>query len=412
MRRPITLPSPAVFLALFLFTGFLLAGCGSGSLSSHPGPTPTPTPGISPTPTPSASPTPSAAKATKFVYVVSFGNTVSGFSFNPSTGAAAPLAQGPVAVGDGFAQWVAHDPQGRFLFVSAEADRPHGNMVGHDEVAAFRINPADGSLTPAGGPVILSSPAGNIVVSADGRFLYMSMGQGIDVFNIDQSSGALTLVNGSPFLADPTAAVLNAQNGLSIDPFGRFLYQAQELTTGVPQEAVYALNPSTGIPSPVAGSPFVINPNPFFPDANAIDPLGRFVFTAGSISGPNLDAHTVNSSGALSPVAGTPFASGEDLFFSMTVNPAGTFLYASAGVQKPGVMGYRIDPTGALTLLPGSPMAPNGAVTTDASGRFLLVGTGGLLVYAIDPSSGSLSLVSGNPADPGTTQSGITAVAF
>lgn len=410
VRRSISFALPAVFLF-----SFLLAGCGSGSLASNGGPSPTPTPGISPTPSPSPSPspTPQAAKATRFVYVTNGGNTVTGFSLDPSTGASSPLAQGAVTVGDGFPHSLAHDPQGRFLFVSAQADRPHGNQVGHDEVASFRINPADGSLTPVGTPTILTNPAGAIVVSADGRFLYMSLIQGILVFSIDQGSGALALVKGSPFVIDPNTATLNVQAALAIDPQGRFLYQAQTGNFGgVGQVAVYALNRGTGIPTPVAGSPFETSPTPFFAETNAADPLGRFVFTGGSISAPNLDVESVNGSGALSPAPGSPFPTNNDIIFSITADPAGKFLYVSAGVQKSGIFGYRIDATGALTMLTGSPFAPNGALTTDASGRFLLIGTGGLLVYTIDPSSGALTFASGNPADTGSTQTAITAVAF
>jgi 6-phosphogluconolactonase (cycloisomerase 2 family) len=349
------------------------------------------------------------------------GQTVQGFSVDENTGATAPLVQGPLTVGDGFTRFVATDPQGKFLYIAAEANRTRGGVSGHDEIGAFRINSSNGDLTPvAGSPYIMSEGTGAIAVSPDSKFLYMAQLTGISVFSIDQNSGALTLLPGSPF-APPDSLTANARIALAIDPSGRFLYEPQEgLARGQGgQIAVYSLSTSTGTPTPVTGSPFHIASS-ISPTAIVADPQGRFVFTGGEAGGlnpgPNVDVQQVHTPGSLSPAPGSPFAS-NDPVFSMTIEPSGKFLYVAAGGVGPsGVFAYTIDPSsGALMQVLGSPFAPNkfGPMATDHSGKFLYIGTSsGLLSYAIDPVTGALIFVSGDSSMDGSLQSAVTTVAY
>ncbi len=74
-----------------------------------------------------------------------------------------------------------------------------------------------------------------------------------------------------------------------------------------------------------------------------------------TVAAYSIDANT----GALTPVAGSPFATGLEPFY-LTVNTAGTLMYV-ANRGDNNVSAYSIDPaTGALTPVPGSPFASPG----------------------------------------------------
>ena len=85
----------------------------------------------------------------------------------------------------------------------------------------------------------------------------------------------------------------------------------------------------------------------------------QFAYVANQISN-NVSGYTINpSTGALTAIAGSPFAAGSAPF-SVAVAPSGRFAYV-ANVISNNVSGYTIDPsTGALTAITGSPF-PAGA---------------------------------------------------
>ena len=126
----------------------------------------------------------------------------------------------------------------------------------------------------------------------------------------------------------------------------------------------------------------------------------------------NISAYSVNSStGALTPVVGSPFAAGASLD-SVAANPTGQFLYA-VSADSDAVFAYTIEPgSGVLTAVPGSPF-PAGSqpqfVTVDPTGRFVYVANtlgNNISAFAINASSGALTPIAGSPfsagADPNT----------
>jgi 6-phosphogluconolactonase (cycloisomerase 2 family) len=334
-----------------------------------------------------------------------------------------PLSQGPVSAGQGFCGALAADRAGKFLYASCPSSNAHGNQIGVDELAGFRIDQGTGSLTPVPGSPInldqlngnqLNERAGSMVVSQDGRFLYMVV-QGVLVFSIDQSTGAPALMPGSPFVL-PDANTLDA-GALAIAPSGKFLYLTQNGNAGRQgQIAVYSLDAATGIPSPVTGSPFKTAPL-FFPDAIESDPLGRFVYDGGGVTGPNVDVQQVHSDGTLAGAPGSPFSSADTALF-IAAEPTGKFLYVFAGIgSTAGVFAYRIDRvSGGLTPVAGSPFARGigaGGLTVDQSGKFLYISTShALLGFAIDAASGALTEIPGNSADHSGFNNGVVTIAF
>jgi 6-phosphogluconolactonase (cycloisomerase 2 family) len=112
------------------------------------------------------------------------------------------------------------------------------------------------------------------------------------------------------------------------------------------------------------------------------------------------------ASGALTPVAGSPFASGLTLDacsgISLSATPDGRFLMASSNGQ---IATFGIRAGGVLSPLftAANPVVPNASMKISANGQFLAVSNGSSAsVFAINP-DGSLTAVAGSPfAETGT----------
>ncbi len=71
--------------------------------------------------------------------------------------------------------------------------------------------------------------------------------------------------------------------------------------------SAYRIDGTTGALTPVAGSPFPAGINPL---AVTVDPRGQFAYVA-NLSSYDVSAYTIDgTTGALTPVAGSPFAAG------------------------------------------------------------------------------------------------------
>ena len=122
------------------------------------------------------------------------------------------------------------------------------------------------------------------------------------------------------------------------------------------------------------------------------DPTGSFVYTGllttGQVAGFSINATT----GALTPVPGSPFPAGNNPLSLAAVN---NFLYVS-NFTDGTISGYSINPTnGALTALAGSPFAIHGGplVASPFGGFLYTTGPGGLLAFSINPQTGALTQV-------------------
>jgi 6-phosphogluconolactonase (cycloisomerase 2 family) len=188
------------------------------------------------------------------------------------------------------------DPTGTFLFV---------NALTQGKIFVYQINQSDGSLSPiANSPFKLPSneQPTHIALGGSGNslFLYASLdsGGGIAAFSINSSTGALTLVPGSPF-----QATSNAPDHICVDPSGKLLYGS---VAGNGSIVGFVIDPTTGVLSSVPGSPFSTISSS---GSLAIDPSGKFLYTsnyaASKINGFSIDSAT----GTLSPLAGSPFPS-------------------------------------------------------------------------------------------------------
>jgi 6-phosphogluconolactonase len=146
--------------------------------------------------------------------------------------------------------------------------------------------------------------------------------------------------------------------------------------------------------------------------AHTASTFGNFVYTNNDRTPNSVSGFIIASNGALTPVPGSPFATGGNGFTGgffatnrITSAIVKNFLYASNTTTN-NVSGFSIEPaTGVLTLVPGSPFPTGGRSSSGISlaatpdDKFLITANGAsnnLTVFAI-ASNGSLSPVPGSP---------------
>ena len=136
----------------------------------------------------------------------------------------------------------------------------------------------------------------SIAVERSGRFLYVTdpAHNAVLGFSI-QTGGALSPINGSPFLAGATPV------GLGIDPQGALLFVANSGSNNV---SAYAIDSSTGALGQVTRISFATGG--VGPSAVAVDADTSFVYVTEQAS-HDIAAFSIASNGALQPVKGSPF---------------------------------------------------------------------------------------------------------
>src|SRR5581483_8310442 len=141
--------------------------------------------------------------------------------------------------------------------------------------------PGTGQLMPVAGSPYGAGPSGQqyaiatdrIAVSQNDKFLYVATSTGIMGYTIDPTTGALSLIAGSPFAANISGVVLAA-------PASGFLYEIAQNTTSTPTHGTYgySIDPTTGALTALSGSPF----GPGCAADNLTSPAdGKFLFAAG-----------------------------------------------------------------------------------------------------------------------------------
>lgn len=239
----------------------------------------------------------------RFAYGVSpFSNTIYVFTVNQGTGALTvsgePLLVGP-APAHRIPAFVAPEPSGHYVYVTQIAD---GSPAADNGIRGYAVDQTTGTLTelpgsPFGGD---SVAAGAIVFRPDGKFLYSS-GGGLNAFAIDADSGKLTLVPGSPFSqdvgSDPWAP------NITVDPQGKLLYASHfSLTRHI---SGFAIDAASGALEAISAPPVTA----ISPYSIALGPGGRFLYV-GEDNGQLNVFSVARPSGALTKLDDAPFQFG------------------------------------------------------------------------------------------------------
>jgi len=243
---------------------------------------------------------------------------------------------------------------------------------------------------------VITNPAGTLL------FISEAGNEQILVYQIG-TTGSLTAATGSPFIT----VGLEPQN-MGMDGLGKFLYVSEDSSTHSGSiVGAYSVQSSGTVLQAIAGSPFNF---PLWEMQG--DPSGKFLigisgrttFYFGS-NDDTINVFNIDSTGAISPVIGSPFAT-TNAPFNIAVQPtttSGALIYSlsitdtNSGANP--VEGFQLDATtGALTKMAGSPFTS--VMDTwgqfDPSGSFLFLNQGTSLSAFQVPSAGGLSAI-GSP---------------
>ena len=374
------------------------------------------------------------AQSSGFLYVTNIGGNsggISAYSIDSQSGSLTPVPGSPYA--DAGLPWsLAIDPKARFAYV---ANR------GSDTIGAYTIDEATGALRPVAGSPFPQDPALNselpvsLAVDPAGKFLFVANynTQTVRAYQINQTTGALTQAPGSPFPAE-----INPQS-VTVDLSGRFVYVANGYHNSNGTISAYSVDQNTGSLTPVSGSPFTVpidQSKSTFPGPGT---MPRSVTVHGTSSGQqalyvadsfqnDIWAYDIDAAtGTLALTTASPY-SVPGSPFSLMAQTGGQFIYASN--QNPNnpstgsVAGYSIDAfTGFLTAIPGSPVVAGPvpvSVAVEPAGRFVYTANQGsymnnyagtVSAYSTDAHSGALTPVPGSPFAVGQEPTSVTVIA-
>jgi len=339
-----------------------------------------------------------------FLYATTSGNQILTWRLDSSGAPGTPIATPGAANSPDLAGLGGLNPAGGPLYVSD----PHNNAID-----AFVVNASDGTLTSmTGSPFSLSGPPGTPAgLLTFGSYLYAGDTNGtIAAFKIS-ASGALTVVPGSPFAAG--AAPLHLVAAYTNSPSIPLLYAA-DFTGG----GIWAFTiGSNGVLAPVAGSPFATPSNgapaEMVAGGNLIS--GNILYVA--LSGLNqVAAFSINGSGALTPLSGSPFAAGRGPVSLLAYT---RFLYLLNALDHT-ISAYGVDQsTGILTEVSGSPFpagTASGSLISNPHNFGIIYApdlqSKSILAYVADGSTGSLAPLPGSPFPTSVGPLALTAVGF
>lgn len=299
---------------------------------------------------------------------------------------------------------MAIDPSGSFLFQTARG-APGATNVPPGGLFVYAINRTNGTLGTAIGSYLTNKALVDGVIDNQGKFVY-ALGDSGGVYAFSNQSGTLTPVSGSPFSTSAPSAPFPAQSGnvMAVDQTNKYLYVSTN--GGI---VGFNINQTTGQLTAVPGSPFSTNVSG--PWTIVITPNNSFLYmvqgqtqasSAGNVYGFSID----QPSGALTQLSGSPFSGkcgtvvpigtvaipGPD---NMTIASAGKFLYDNCGI-------YTINETnGNLTQL--SNQGPGDWPVIDPTGTFLwAISTNqtacfscdvGVQAYSVDSNTGAFTAI-------------------
>ncbi len=236
----------------------------------------------------------------KWLYLSLDSFVILAYSIDGASGALSPIGSGQFSNPTSNSFSMTADPAGHFLFLSGDTTQ---------QIAVFQINQTDGSLSQTGVFSTGGINAWDATTDGLGKFLYVAEGpvgsSAVAAFSIG-SNGALTPVAGSPFSFPFAVSEIRGEKS------GKFLFSvAAEVgvnSTPIDNHVyVYSINQTTGAIAQLSGSPFATTYSPY---NLVVHPSGSFLYTFNeNVSGNNspMEGFSIGSNGALTALAGSPF---------------------------------------------------------------------------------------------------------
>jgi 6-phosphogluconolactonase (cycloisomerase 2 family) len=200
------------------------------------------------------------------------------------------------------------DSTGNYLLASG-----FGTAIGAQAIGIYTINTSTGLLTAVGGsPIALytgngSTPAvvtpTGLLITPNNSYVYVSLGPlGVQILTLGANGALSTGGSPPPLLLPVSTSTSPSDQGLASDPLSAFLFVA-EINTGL---RVLSIG-TGGSLKEVSGSPYAVGTGP---TGVIVDPTGSYVYVANKGSN-NISGFTLTAtSGTLTAIAGSPFASG------------------------------------------------------------------------------------------------------
>jgi len=245
-----------------------------------------------------------------------------GYAIN-SNGSISIVNSGTAVAQDMVATQMQVDSTGNYLLASGI-----GTAVQAQAIGIYQINTTTGLLTALiGSPLALYTgsatsptvvtPTG-LLITPNNSYVYVSLSTlGVQVLTLG-TGGALSTGAAPTLLAPLSTSTSPADYGLASDPKTAFLFLA-EINTGLREFSIGA----NGALSEVSGSPYAVGTGP---TGVILDPTGTYVYVANKGSN-NISAFTLTAtSGKLTAISGSPFASGGQLPIAMINDNSKAFL--------------------------------------------------------------------------------------
>jgi YD repeat-containing protein len=290
--------------------------------------------------------------------------SISVFSINASTGALTQVNNSPFTV-SGQPDSIAINPSDSFVYVTYDTNLVDG----------FAFNATSGNLTelPDAPYVTSGSQLSNVSVDPSGEFVYAaggsySVGSNLLAFSLNSATGTLSAVGTAPGPSGShELAISSGATGVTYTPQFAYVLSAGG-GNGANNISGYSINPTSGALTPLAGSPFAEG---YSPVAATVDPWNPFLYVTNNCSDTSctaaagsISAYTIDPvAGTLAPALGSPYAIGLSPF-GIAVDPSGSYVYVVDN-QDENIWGNSINlPIGSLSPLIGSPVyaIENGSV--------------------------------------------------
>ena len=332
-----------------------------------------------------------AAADASFIYALrqvnGGGNQIFGFRINSLNVGLAPLPGFPIATG------------GNGTFAAAAEMLAYGGgrlfamNDGSDTMSVYAVNQATGALTPLPfSPFALGTAVSDATVAVHPSGSPVVIGNSTAGFlrSFVVTSTTITEAAGSPYFmggANPFS--------LQFSRDGNFVYSGGNVGSAI---AGFSVSASTGVLTALPGSPFASGT--LSPASYATDAAGRlFVASLQSVTDVNV---FTTAGGVPTAVSGNPFpAAGLNQPVRGVLHPAGFYIVAARNSARVGV--FQISGSGSATTLAavaGSPFNPGGSNTNTLAltpdGSLLVAGNGGsrnLTAFRVNPSTGNLTVL-------------------
>ena len=228
------------------------------------------------------------------------------------------MPSSPVGIGINDPRAVVVSPDGRFVYVTGRRG-PLGPPASNADtaIAALTISP-DGSLhTITGSPLYLAGQVNSFgaSITPDGKHMYVAQANGDKIHGLDlnPTTGAPTVMAGSPFQAAGDTPI-----ELAVEPDGEQLWVSEAFGKSVEG---FAIDPTTGSltqdvdPVILAGQT----------DGIAVSPDGAFLYDSLLADPGAVEGYSINGL-SLQPLDGTPYPTGGAFpsFFSVGITPTQT----------------------------------------------------------------------------------------